>query len=158
MPLNALCRREGLIIGGHISVSLVGFALDAVLLTTSLSSGLSAPVARLISLFWAMQATFVLNGLFVFRRLSLKGLPIQWARYTACNGAGNLINYLLFVWLAASKAPVISNHYVALCLGAFTAWTINYSGSRLWAFRRRTSEPSASILHGDEQVAELPRL
>jgi len=135
MRSPSLCRREGLLIGGHISVSLAGFALDAVLLTTSLGSGLHAPVARLISLFWAMQATFVLNGLFVFRKLALKSLPGQWSSYMACNGVGNLINYLAFVGLVSIKTPVISDHYVALCIAAFTAWTINYSGARLWAFR-----------------------
>ena len=158
MRLTSVCRREGLLIGGHATVSMLGFALDAVLLTTSMASGLSAPVSRLISLFWAMQATFVLNGVFVFRQLTLKGLPAQWGRYMACNGAGNLINYLLFVWFVSLKAPLVSNHYVALCLAAFTAWTINYSGSRLWAFRRGRSKPSASVVHGDEQVAELPGL
>ena len=146
-------RREGRLIGGHISVSLAGFALDAILLTTSMGSGLNAEVSRLISLFWAMQATFVLNGLFVFKGLTLAGLPGQWARYMACNGAGNLMNYLLFVGLLATKVPIISNHYVALCVAASTAWAINYSGARIWAFSRRSS-----AVDGREQVAELPGL
>jgi len=127
-------RQEGLLIGGHISVSMVGFALDAIVLTASLGSGLHAAVARLISLFWAMQATFVLNGLFVFRELSPKSLPGQWVRYMASNGIGNLANYLIFVGLVASRWPLVSNHYAALCVAAFTAWTINYSGARLWVF------------------------
>ncbi len=99
-----------------------------------------------------MQATFVLNGLFVFRELTPRGLPGQWTRYMACNGLGNLVNYLIFVGLVASRAAAISNHYVALCIAAATAWAINYSGARLWAFCR----PSA--VDGREQVAELPRL
>ena len=158
MRPSSFCRREGLLIGGHISVSLAGFALDAILLTTSMGSGLSPEVSRLISLFWAMQATFVLNGLFVFRQLTLKGLPAQWARYMACNGAGNLANYLIFVGLVASRWPVASNHYVALCVGAFIAWMLNYSGARLWAFRLAPQAADGSGLHGDEQVAELAGL
>ncbi len=154
MRLTSPFCREGRLIGGHMSVSLVGFALDAILLTTSLGSGLHAPAARLISLFWAMQATFVLNGLFVFRQLTPRTLPVQWARYTACNGAGNLLNYLIFVGLVASRWPVVSNHYLALCAGAFVAWMINYCGARLWAFARRP--PSAR--QGREQVPELARL
>ena len=144
MRLSSVCRREGLLIGGHVSVSLVGLALDAILLTTSLGSGLHAPAARLISLFWAMQATFVLNGLFVFRKLTLATMPAQWACYLASNGIGNLANYLVFVALVATRWTVVSNHYAALCIGACLAWTINYSGARLWAFRRRrTGEPAA---------------
>ncbi len=144
MRLSSVCRREGLLIGGHVSVSLVGLALDAILLATSLGSGLHAPVARLISLFWAMQATFVLNGVFVFRKLTLGALPAQWACYMASNGIGNLVNYLVFVGLVATGWPVVSNHYAALCVGALLAWTINYAGSRLWAFRRQRVRKSAA--------------
>jgi putative flippase GtrA len=148
-------RREGLLIGGHISVSLFGFIVDAIILTTSMGSGLHAAEARLISLFWAMQATFVLNGLFVFRKLTIKRLPGQWGRYMACNGVGNLVNYLAFVGLVATGWPVASNRYVALCLAAFTAWIINYAGARFWTFGRRRA---GSVPHLDEQVPELPRL
>ena len=154
MRFSSIQRSEGLLIGGHVSVSLIGFVVDAVLLTTSLGSGLGAAPARLISLFWAMQATFVLNGLFVFRKLRLKGLPGQWARYMACNGVGNLVNYLIFLALVASRAPVISNHYAALCLAAFTAWAINYAGSRLWAFPRGPR----STADRRQEVGEAPRL
>jgi putative flippase GtrA len=151
-------RREGLLIGGHISVSMVGFALDAIVLATSLGSGLDAAVARLISLFWAMQATFVLNGLFVFGKLTLKSLPGQWARYMASNGIGNVANYLIFVGLVTSRWPLISNHYAALCVAAFTAWTINYSGARLWVFGRRRPLTDRSAADGRQQVSILARL
>jgi putative flippase GtrA len=133
--LLILCRREGQLVRGHVAVSLAGFAVDAALLYTSLASGLSAPWARMISLFWAMQTTFVLNGLYVFRQLRPGDVPRQWVSYMACNGVGNLANYLIFVGLAASRAPVLSNHYVALGIGGFTAWALNYCGARLLAFR-----------------------
>ena len=159
MRLSLICRRESVLVGGHVVVSLIGFAVDAVLLTTSLGSGLHAPVARLISLFCAMQTTFVLNGLFVFRTLTLKGLPHQWARYMACNGAGNLVNYLLFVGLLATRSPVVSNHYVALSIAAATAWAINYSGARLWTFSRRPMWRARRLaVDRCEQVAISPGL
>ena len=130
------CRSEGLLVRGHIAVSLAGLAIDAVLLYTSLASGLTPPVSRLISLFWAMQATFVLNGLYVFHTLSPAQLPRQWASYMCANGLGNLANYLIFVGVVASRAPVVSQHYVALCIGGGLAWAINYCGARLLAFRK----------------------
>lgn len=151
MRAPSIHHRECLLIGGHISVSLIGFGVDALLLTTTMGSGVDAAGSRLISLFWAMQTTFLLNGLFVFRNLTLKGLPGQWGRYMACNGAGNVLNYLVFVGLVATGAPVVSHHYVALCLAAFTAWTVNYSGARLWAFRRSAADRR-------EQVGKLARL
>ena len=139
----SLCRREGHLVRGHVVVSLAGFAVDAALLYTSLASGLSPPWARLISLFWAMQATFVLNGLYVFRQLRPLELPRQWISYMACNGLGNLANYLIFVGLVASRAPVLSDHYVALCIGGVTAWALNYGGARLLAFRAPALDPAS---------------
>ena len=147
------CRREGLLIRGHVAVSLMGFSLDAALLYTSLASGLQAPAARLISLFWAMQATFLLNGLLVFRRLRLAGLPRQWLGYMGSNGLGNLANYAVFVVLVASNVPVISQHYVALAIGGLIAWIINYSGARLIAFRR-TPRPPAELPAAVKEVTE----
>jgi putative flippase GtrA len=135
MDLLAVCRREGTIIRGHVAVSLAGFGVDAVLLYTSMGSGLSAPAARLISLFWAMQATFVLNRFLVFRRIALGALPRQWAGYMATNAIGNFANYLVFVGLVASRIPVASERYIALCIGAALAWGVNYCGARLVAFR-----------------------
>ena len=141
MDLKSLCRREGATIGGHMAVSLVGFGLDAVLLYTSMGSGLSAPVARLISLFWAMQATFVLNRWLVFRARDPLALPRQWLAYMGSNGLGNLVNYGCFVGLVATRAPLVSDRYVALCLAAFIAWCLNYCGARLVAFRTPPAEP-----------------
>lgn len=141
MELLQLCRRESVTIRGHVIVSLIGFALDGVLLFTSMGSGLSAAIARLISLFWAMQATFVLNRWLVFRHHELPSLPRQWASYMATNAVGNLLNYGCFVGLTASHAPVISDRYVALCLSAFLAWCVNYCGARLVAFRPHPAPP-----------------
>jgi len=134
--IQADVRHEAATIRGHMIVSLAGFAVDGLLLYTSTASGLSAPVARLISLFWAMQATFVLNGLYVFRRLHLGAWPRQWARHMASSGSGNLVNYLLFLGLIASRWPLVSDRYVALCIGAACAWTCNYTCARLWVFGR----------------------
>ena len=133
---------EGATIRGHMLVSLAGFVLDAVLLHTSLASGLNAPTSRLISLFWAMQATFVLNGIYVFRRLTFTGLPRQWACYMASNGVGNVANYGVFVGLVASREPLVSQHYVALVIGGVLAWAINYCGARLWAFGPAIPRPA----------------
>lgn len=139
MDLLAACRREGTLIRGHVAASLAGFAVDAALLYTSMGSGLSAPAARLISLFWAMQATFVLNRFLVFRHIALGGLPLQWAGYMATNGIGNLANYLVFVALVTSRAPLVSERYVALSVGALLAWGLNYCGAR-FAFRKTRTE------------------
>ncbi len=137
MAVSQVHRREIATVRGHIIVSLAGFAIDAALLHVGLVSGLSAAASRAISLFWAMQATFALNGLYVFRRLKAEDWPGQWVRYMTSNGVGAAVNYLGFVALLASREPTLSRHYVALTISAFLAWLINYCGARYWAFGAR---------------------
>jgi len=116
------------------AVGLIGLAIDAALLRAGIVLGLSPAIARIISLFFAMQATFAVNGLIVFRCLTRERLPAQWASYMATNGLGNFCNYWIFVTLVSLHPSVISNYYVAICVGAFFAWMINFAGARLVAF------------------------
>ena len=116
------------------AVGLIGFAIDALLLRLGMVVGLSAAAARAISLFFAMQATFAINGTLVFHCLTARKLARQWAGYMAANGFGNLCNYWFFVTLVSSHWPVIASPYVALVVGSIAAYLINYAGTRLLVF------------------------
>jgi putative flippase GtrA len=120
----------------YAGVSLVGFASDAILLHLMMAIGLEPALARFISLATAMQVTFVLNGLHVFRTLRLSCLPRQWASYMVSNGVGNFSSYWIFVTLVSAHWPVVSAPMVALSAGAFSAWTINYACTRFVVFRK----------------------
>jgi len=125
--------RLALAFGG---VGLVGFCVDAALLHLGLSVGLPAWAARVISLFFAMQATFAINRLHVFRDLAPTRLARQWTGYMLANGFGNFCNYWIFLTLVSTRWPLISNHYAALAVGSLSAWLINFAGTRLFVFRR----------------------
>src|SRR5690242_12573235 len=58
---------------------------------------------RAVSLACAMQVTFLINGLVVFRCLGWRDCPRQWLAYMASNGFGNLVNYAIFAGLVASR-------------------------------------------------------
>lgn len=128
------CRREGPLALKFTAVSCLGFVTDVAALKLGLALGLSTAIARLISLILAMQVTFTVNGVFVFRCLSLPRMPRQWAGYMGSNGLGNLCNYLIFLGLVASGLPVVSGKLEALTVGSLSAWAINYLGARLIAF------------------------
>jgi putative flippase GtrA len=134
MSLIDHCRREAPLALKFAGVGCLGFVTDALTLRLALAAGLSPAAGRLLSLFLAMQVTFTVNGLLVFRCLNARRLPRQWAGYMGSNGFGNLCNYLIFVGLVASRLPLLSGKFTALTIGSLTAWAINYLGARLIAF------------------------
>ena len=129
--------REVRLAAKYSAVSLTGFAIDAALLQLGLHLGMAPAWARLISLICAMQATFVINGLFVFRRLDLSRLVGQWAGYMATNGVGNFCNYWIFVTLVSLHAQILSAPLFALTIGSVCAWAINYATTRWLVFGKR---------------------
>jgi len=133
---RAPVHREILIAARFGTVGCVGFLTDITLLRIGLVLGFSPLAARLVSLTCAMQVTFLLNGLVVFRRLRRETAVRQWLRYMGSNGLGNLINYLIFVTLVLSRWPWISRRGTALVIGSLFAYLINYTGCRLMVFGR----------------------
>ena len=145
------------------AVGLIGLTIDAALFRAGVAVHAPAAAARAVSLFFAMQATFTINGLHVFRCLTREKLAGQWFGYMAANSAGNLCNYLIFLVLVSWRQPVVSNAYVALCAGGVAAWAINYGVTRLFVFGGGPA-PSLSDLKqqrmkqvcGDEEPAIRP--
>jgi len=117
----------------YCAVSLLGFVVDAAILRAGLAFGAPAWV-RIISLVCAMQVTFTINGLMVFRTLTWRTLPRQWSSYMLTNGFGNFCNYWIFVTLVSLHWRVISDPMIALGFGAFAAWTINFLCARFLVF------------------------
>ena len=117
----------------YCCVSLLGFAVDAAILRLGLAFGAPAWV-RVVSLICAMQVTFMVNGLLVFRTLTWKTLPRQWLSYMLTNGFGNFWNYWIFVTLVSLHWAIISDPMVALCGGAFIAWMMNFLCARFLVF------------------------
>jgi putative flippase GtrA len=115
-------------------VGLVGLAVDTALLRLGIALGVQPAIARVGSLFTAMQVTFAINGLHVFRCLTLRALPRQWTGYMLTNGVGNLCNYWIFVTLVSLHREVASNIYFAVGVGSASAYVINYAGARLIVF------------------------
>jgi len=130
----ATAIREGSLALKLAGVGLIGFAVDASLLHMIVGFGVSPAWARVVSLSTAMQVTFVINGLRVFRCLDRATLLRQWASYMAASGLGNFCNYWIFVTMVSTHWWIVSDHVVALAVGSFMAWLINYVGARFVVF------------------------
>jgi putative flippase GtrA len=119
------------------AVGLVGFLIDISVLRLGMRQlHLSAFAARALSLTCAMQVTFLVNGLVVFRRLTWRNCGRRWLAYMASNGLGNLINYLVFIGLVASRWPQVSRHGWAVVIGSVLAYLFNFACVRLMVFGR----------------------
>jgi putative flippase GtrA len=136
MRLHPQSRAEALTAAKFAAVSLMGFAIDAALLKLGTGLGLSPLAGRAVSLVCAMQATFLVNGLLVFRCLTFSRCGRLWLGYMAASSFGNLCNYGIFAALVVSRAPLVSLSLVALTLGSMSAYCINYTVVRLLVFGR----------------------
>ena len=117
-------------------VSGVGFAVDAFVLHLLMEAGALPAWARVVSLLCAMQVTFLVNGLIVFRCLDLARPWRRWTAYMLAHGIGNFCNYWIFVTLVSLHRWLLSAPLVALAVASLTAWAINYLGARYLVFRR----------------------
>ena len=125
-----LFLKFGLVGGG-------GFLVDALVLQAGLAMGLEPAAARAVSVIVAMHATFAANDALVFRAHRARPLPARWAGYLLANSLGAACNYLVFMVLTGSGAPLLSQPLAALAAGSVVGWGVNYSGSRLLAYKRR---------------------
>src|SRR3954470_19638640 len=108
-------RREGLTALKFAAVGGLGFLTDISVLRLCLRELYLTPFeGRAISLACAMQVTFLINGLLVFRCLTWRTCGRHWLVYMGSNGVGNLINYLVFASLVASRLPEVSRNGWAL--------------------------------------------
>jgi putative flippase GtrA len=135
MAIPRTATQEGRLAIKFAAVSLLGFVTDAIVLRAGIGAGLEPAWARVLSLFCAMQVTFVVNGLFVFRSLDLSRPWRPWMKYMLTGGFGNFCNYWIFVTLVSTHWPFAADPLLALAAGSFAAWTINYAGARLVVFR-----------------------
>jgi putative flippase GtrA len=137
MAFSPAAKGEGHLAMCYSLVAGVGLLTDGGVLTLLEHLGMAPAWARVFSLTSAMQVTFWINGLWVFRCLTRKNWVPRWFGYMATSGFGNLCNYFAFVTLVSLHSPVWSNRWLDLALGGILAWTINYSCARLLVFGRR---------------------
>jgi putative flippase GtrA len=135
MTVNTFADRHSLK-ARYVMVCGCGFITDLMMLKLGVLLGMEPAWARMISLICAMQVTFALNGLVVFRGLERQRLTHQWACYMATNAVGNVCNLLVFTILLSLHRAGLSNPVFAVAVGGCAACCINYLGMRTLVFKR----------------------
>src|SRR5690242_7516598 len=128
-------RREAVTALKFAVVGGLGFLADISVLRLCLRGLDMTPFeGRAVSLACAMQVTFLVNGLFVWRCLTWRNCLRQWLAYMGGNGFGNLINYLVFAGLVASRLPEVSRNGWALVISSVIAYAFNFLCARFMVF------------------------
>jgi putative flippase GtrA len=121
----------------YCAVSFCGLAVNIALLRLLTGAGLQPAYAQAVSLLAAVQTTFWLNAVLVFRNVQMRRWLHHWLAYMGASGLGLVCNYLIFTTLLSLHRPVVSTQIFAVCAGGFAAWVVNYTGARLVVFNAK---------------------
>ncbi len=112
-----------------------GFVVDAVILSLLVATtGLGSYASRGISFPAALCVTWYLNRTWTFRRTDQHGL-FQSVRYVLVQIFGAAVNLAVYALCIALGPPLVSRvPAIALAVASAVAMTVNFVGSRHWAF------------------------
>lgn len=112
------------------------FFVDLALTLAIMNGGYSYLIGRAVGILVAMHCGFVINRLWAFKAMRDYSLFRQWIGYVAANGLGAVVSYSIG-WILLQPG-MIFQHIPALAAACGTAsgMVINFTGSRILAFRR----------------------
>lgn len=129
-------EREAGFAAKFVMAGLCGFVIDALVLHLGLNAGLSPAIARAVSILTALQLTFFINGVVIFKCLEMGNCARRWAAYMLTSGFGNACSYVIFVTLSSVHGSPLSKSWIAFPASTFAAYLINVVGARFIVFGR----------------------
>jgi putative flippase GtrA len=109
----------------------IGFCLDAAMLVLLTRAGLSAHLARLVSLSCSISLTWVLNRHFSFGVSSFHA-AFEYGRYAIVALVAAAVNYGVYALCLTQMTPL-----VAMVAGSAAAIALTFTGYDRWVFVRR---------------------
>lgn len=134
----------------YTGFSLIGFAIEAILLALlTHGAGMNPYLARFPAWMAKVAVTFPLNRKVTFRRESSAHGPREFGKYVGSQAGGDLANFAVYMSVLALWKDIPSP-VIALMIGAFLGYAINFTLSKIWVFgnRKKAEDKSAStFLH-----------
>lgn len=120
----------------------VGFVVDVAVLY-AVKEALGPYLARLVSFFAAVVATWLVNRSVTFKaRPSGMSLMGEFARYFTLMIGGGLVNYGVFAFLVFQFATVKAQPVWGVAAGSLVGMAFNYLSSRKMVFRQASGQKS----------------
>lgn len=115
-------------------VGVVGFVVDAAVLTAGIALGLGPWVGRVLSYLAAATTTFALNRAWTFRDAA-SGPPVQqWALFLVVNLVGFAFNYGAYAALVTFVPLVAATPVLGVAAGSLAGMVGNFVLSRRFVF------------------------
>jgi putative flippase GtrA len=109
----------------------IGFCVDAAVLVLLTRAGLSAYLARMISLACSISLTWILNRHFSFG-VSSYHAAFEYGRYAIVAMVAAAVNYGVYALCLTQTTPL-----VAMVAGSAAAILLTFTGYDRWVFVRR---------------------
>lgn len=114
-------------------VGIVGFAVDATVLSLALMVHAGLLPGRAISYFVAASCTWLLNRRWTFNDRS-RSPARQWAWFLAANSCGGFVNYGVYAFLVLHSNALANYPVLAVAIGSISGLTINFLLSKYLVF------------------------
>lgn len=115
----------------------VGFLVDAAMFELVVRAGMALEMARIVSLFLAMQVTYRLHRAFTFEAVDVRGHR-PWMKFMVSSVLGAVVNYLSFLMTLRliHIDHAMLDRQAAVAVGAGVAMFFNYWANKTFVFRR----------------------
>jgi putative flippase GtrA len=143
-------------------VGVMGFVVDAAVLTMALSLGADIYTGRMISFSSAVTTTWYLNRIFTFTSQDPRLLR-EWGRFVSSNSVGGLINYATYTLLVSTSGFFASHPIAAVGVGSIAGLFWNFTASHRLVFAKTrhlkgSSEPTLKKQPGiGEPINDMSR-
>ncbi|GGC44930.1 hypothetical protein GCM10011504_24160 [Siccirubricoccus deserti] len=116
------------------AVGVVGFMVDAAVLTAGLALGLGPWLGRILSYVTAASTTFALNRAWTYRAAPRDAVARRWAMFLVVNLVGFLCNYGTYAALMTTVPLVAANPVLGVAAGSLAGLAGNFLLSRRYVF------------------------
>lgn len=107
-----------------------GFVIDGVICNfIYINFNISPHFARLISMFFSMNFSWIVNRTYTFR-INFSKTFKEWISYLSMLSAGALINYLFFICCLFILGKSTINIWISLAIGSLSGLLFNYNSAK----------------------------
>jgi putative flippase GtrA len=117
-------------------VGVIGFAVDAGILTLARRLGAGLIIGRVVSYLAAATCTWALNRRFTFVSRADQSPMREWLLFMFSQLAGAAVNLGLYAWLVSTSALVAGQPVIGVAAGSLAGMLVNFCVAKKLVFKQ----------------------